>query len=256
MQKNRRWRLGNSGASMMFVLAAMLLLLSVCVSVIAAAGTNAAAGAKQQSAAQTDLYIDSFNKVMIQALTASGDAEKIIGGATPITLSGLILNAISYPPGESGMTQTFQTVSSLTLNMGTELDSVFSDDISLSLDLMVTIKGKVCYEAEVPGTDYWVDAAGNIVSEDEGVTQVSIPGKPEVPWEPKTASVSGTMAMFFTTEVEGSRCLSVTTYQLTGVYLEEPDGDRTSSNAQLKIKIPGEWEVSSYDRADLSALPA
>lgn len=241
----RRVLTARSGASLMFVLAAMLLLLSLGVSAIAAAAANAGSNVNTRIMSQMDIHADSLNQAVLQSLRASGaEAGLFVGESAAFqSLGGQILDVLNYPDSESAETQQ-RLINLLQASTETELSSGVFSTISLSLDMFVNVSPKTC---RVDKVSHWLyDIDGNPVMEVIDVYPVA--------WLPKSAHINGTATLTFTVTVGGKSAVHVTTFRLQGADLQEPDVTpedyKKDPTARLQITNAGTWEVESYEKAD------
>jgi len=206
-----------SGASILFVLAVMLLLMTIGVSVLTAASTNLGSGMNKKTGNQLNLYADNMQKSIMYSLqTGSSDEGRDITSSTdgPETLGGQILGAaaVAAVPGDP-IEMKFKP----TLSDGLELSNIA---VTVKVTPTVMTTPEVDEQPEVK------DAEGNIIS-------------PPVAGQPKTTVISGSAVVTVTVTLREKSVITVAVYDF--------------SEGLIKgnfIDNAGKWRLISHEKTD------
>jgi len=238
---------GKSGASILFVLVAMALLMVIGFSTLTAASANIGARHNRQIHNRIDMYAESLQRTVKHSLveTSGDDDGKLLDDAD--TLGGQILRAAyegARPDGVAGGTLTI-TLKPPDIAAGTDIDLLGVIVLRIEIDinpLDVVITKPWIQQTTIPDPD----------DEDEiKIIETRIPG---------SASISGVATIIVTVEGEGHRRRAVTTaatYNLSGGYLEENRDEiefdatlDTLDMGDMKIVNAGDWGFISYEKVD------
>lgn len=225
-----------SGVSLIFVLAAMLLLMAIGVSAITAAGLNMGAGIAQRDRNQLDLYASSMERTV----KASLEKKEPDGTSIPNvqTLTGRIIRA-AYENGSGLYDLTGANALELTAS---------SPDGGAKYKIVISGNFKVHIIPPVEYTE-WIEST---VVDEEG-NSVLVYEEKTTGRSPQTATIDGKITAVQTTEYStlGGRDLSVTTatsYQFGGALIEEDFSTYTSPvlDDNMIITGLGTWTVTGH----------
>lgn len=232
-----------SGASMIFTLCIMLLLMAIGVSALAASSANAGAGINQQTYNQLTMYAESAQKSIMYSLQISkdptyGDVGKRVDDDTsnisPLdTLGGQLIRA-------------------LYINENNDLlPSVLDVDLEVKLD-----GDAVPIEVSIDFIDYAVDII-QFEAYDAGFPD--IPATPDIDEyvpptyaQPKSASIKAEVVFTIIARQNGKAVTYTMTYQLSGVELMmgSYNAFMTTENPVMEIADAGIWRVKAYDKIE------
>jgi len=206
----------SSGASILYVLAAMLLLMAISASVLTAASTNLGSGMDKKTSNQLYLYADNMQKsVMYSLQMGSNDEDRDITSPTgsPETLGGQILGAVAVAadpqvPIEWELKPTLD---------GSDLSNI---TVSVKVTPTVVTTPEVAAQSEVK------DADGNIIT-------------PAVEYQPKTTVISGSAVVTVTVTLNEKSVITVAVYDFADGLLK----DSVIDNA-------GKWRLISHEKTD------
>ncbi len=227
----------NSGASLMFVLAVMLLLMAIGTSALVAASAAAGSGLAKEGYNQQKLYADSIQQTIKYSLQigndpnpAKGDKDKLVGST--ITMGGKLLGQL-YPIKGTALPSGVRTFSFTPTLTGVDFSTVGGCvvEIKITPDNCTKV-------VEVAATGETKDADGNVIT-------------PAVPWQPESVIINGTATV--TVEVENphdssKKLKSVVTYFMSGAYLEQ----QAEGSTDMKIRDGGEWRFVSHEKINIT----
>ena len=230
------------GASMIFVLAAMLLLMAIGVSAITAAGYNYNAGLAQSGRSQLDLYVSSMERTIHGALMEDTTGQAVISSQE---LSGLILrDAYLSGPGKYTGSYTF------TPSLPDSLDVTYTIEVTANMDVDIYPPVPVMRADPIMGDDPLNPDGPQIVT-DYVYTQVDR--------SPQTARISGKISVTQTTEYNAPapvarqlRMATITTYQYSGGEIVENFSDFNDPvyDSNMFIVNAGNWTVSAHEKTE------
>ena len=205
-----------AGASLIFVLAAMLLLMALGVSAITAAGYNFSASLTQRNRSQLNLYVSSMEQTIHFSLTGDVTDEYIVSVES---LGGWFLKE-AYLLGDG-----HHVINNIPLTITQPNDLDISYSAVISAQMYVTI---------IPGID--IDGA---LSEEMATIDGGIVIALETIYAP--AAFSG----------EPLHTTTVITYSYTGGrIMEAPDYPDTEDHDNMIIVASGSWTVVSHEKTD------
>jgi len=222
-----------SGASLIFVLAAMLLLMAIGVSVVTAAGYNLSAGLTQRDRNQLDLYVSSMEQTIHAALLEDIEGATI---DTVSTLGGLILKD-AYRSGDGQYTRIYP----LSISIPDSVNATYTVSVAVTINVRIFTPE---YEiATIPDPD-------------------SDPDMPDyidiiVDRSPQLAYANGTVTVTQTTTNETSvfsdtplGITTVTTYSYSGVVILEDYAHYSDpvTDSNMHIVDPGMWTVIRHEK--------
>jgi len=228
----------NSGVSLIFVLAVMLMLMAIGVSAITAAGFSHGASVARHSNNQLDLYVSSMERT-IKAALATDTAGKPLTDTQ--SLGGTILcDAYRSNPGQHTLSYT--------------ITPSIPDDLGVTYTIDITAEMNV--EIFYPVVDtLWAETTQSEPENPDG----SIARYREIiDWTPQTAMISGEITVTQTTAYNPATLIdnplsktTKTTYRYIGGYIEELEGNNIPNtdvdDLSMVIKNPGEWTVIRHE---------
>lgn len=238
-----------SGASLLFVLAVMFLLMAIGASAMAAASANAGVNNIKQEQNQLNLYNDSMERTIKFGLDGiTDDGGKLISSTT-LSLGGQILREVyrDTPKNDNGY---YPVNISFTFSEVTVGDATFV--VTITGEFFVAFTAFVAYAPPDPLDDVYaydpvydenvlVMSRGEITEEVEHVMQ--------------EARINGNITVQVKTD---DRIISQTVYQYSGGYIKEAncqwnDGvdGWTPAEDDMEIAIPGSWRFISHEKIDI-----
>jgi hypothetical protein len=221
------------GASMLFVLAAMLLLMAIGVSALTAAGANFGAAVDKRNENQLNLYVNSMELTLIKALENEALRNRILEEVYDDEFSPIPL-VPDYLP------------------------EIF--DISVSVDKMRVSVPPASSTLAIPAQP---PSPGCVCGPDDPIEDCTCP--PASPGSPaeydvtQTATISGNVIVTVKASYRGLTVVSVMTYQCNGGRLQ---GTVRSVNrnidvprSAMQIVNRGNWEFQQHQRVSWQAEP-
>jgi len=229
-----------SGVSLIFVLAAMLLLMAIGVSVITAAGFNLGAGFAQRDRNQLEMFASSMERTIRAMLMESETGEPVLDTHG---LSARIMRDIYLHDDARGILEY-----SLTPDMNDDWSVEYT--VNVSADMHIEVFEPIVTTVWEP---IWEDDPENPDGEQicTGYTEVVIDRSPQ------RAILNGVVKVTQTTvyqRVLGGEPLStttVTTYLYSGGLLEERAGydiTQPPDDSDMLIADSGAWTVTRHDK--------
>ena len=224
MRNGRAALRGKSGASMLFVLAAMLLLMAIGVSAIAAAGASWGASLTKRAENQLDLYVNSMELTLREVLREP-ETKKL---ADAETLTGQIFNKVYGQIGNVDGVYTYPVdKDKISFKMELEIDDDTADLFPDGLYESILIDGYLGVQ--------FANAKPQVMGENEDGDEIEIS-----PYVPETMKIlGGEVTIEVTATLRGLSVKSATTYRLTGV-----------SIINGNIIGPVEWNFHYHQRMD------
>ena len=242
-----------SGASLMFVLAAMLLLMAIGVSAITAAGLSFGASIDQREWSQLDIYVSSMERTMKAALEANDMGDCILDAKA---LTSHLLK-LAYDSGDGPYSFEESAAVNLTAQSpdgDADYRVVISGEFNVQVFEPIIIKEWVAVEGGEPGEPGDPDDPDDPDAEPE-IEYVEV----QVDRTPKIVMISGEIVVTQTTRYQAPdevihTMITSTTYRLNGVVIEEdPEYDRLSemaSDSDMLIVFPGALTVMKHEAID------
>jgi len=228
----------NSGVSLIFVLASMLLLMAIGISAITAAGLSHGASYMKRDRNQLDLFAGSMERTIKAALEADISGAPVSNSRS---LGGAILCA-AHKSGPGRHTLSYTINPSLPGDWGA----------AYTVDITAVMSVEVFY----PVTDTQRAAAAQTANQGGGS---NAPGYGKLTGRtPKTAMINGDVTVTQTTVYQPGAAgdkpltkITKTTYRYTGGYIEELDGygviNTADDDSNMIISNPGVWTVTKHE---------
>jgi len=239
-QKNRNALRDQRGVSMIFVLAALLFLLTVAASVIVASGAGVAARLNKQNANQLFLYTQSTQKTIQFSLQNSAeDLGCPVNGQEnrPQTLGGQVLRTLYHRfSGEDNETDGLRLELTPLLNDLSEL----GDTVQVAMDFL-PVGGQ-------PVMTVYPAVTQDVYDEDQNLLFVAETD----PWH---AVFSAEVRVTVTAAYRGKALRTVAVYAFSGGELEArskaPPGGESENTGVVSIAHTGEWRLLSFETVDI-----
>jgi hypothetical protein len=237
---------GGRGVSMLFVLAAMLLLMAIGVSALTAAGASWGARLNKQAENQLNLYINSMELTVRDLLNQDSMKNHILlmtnGNDGDVNID--ITLEIANLAGQNWPGLTFPVLND------------FTGDPQPPITISGVLRGIVqqpceAFIPEVPAVPPTLDDDGN------PIPGTGAPAIPAIPHKPRRVAYNGNLEVKITAEFGGMIVISVTTYQYTGGILEEedntpPHGGGGTWDPMTVIRNEGNLTFRRHERVDWS----
>ena len=230
-----------SGVSLLFVLAAMMLLMVVGASAITAAGMSAGAGFARRDGNQLRLWVGGMERTVKAALTEDPTGESVTG---PRTLGGWILREAYLRGGGRHMVH-----STFMPEVPDEWEVTYSIGISADMRMQIfpPILRTVWEEEQGAGSEGPENPEGG--QSVQGFVEVAA-GR-----SPQRAMIDGLVTVTQTTAytAPGGNCLCMTTsttYQYCGGVIEESDFNEMDPDVHdenMRVAEPGAWKVIKHE---------
>lgn len=236
---------GNSGASLMFVLAIMLLLMAVGTSVLVSASSNMNAGINKQLENRLNIYADSMHRAILSSLKSASDETRYIGGGGigdyPATLSGQILGALYS--GASGSATEEDIPVSLTINCSPSFYDGRIPSVTSTVEIVVNALVRI--------TPYEAGQLPEDIKDEAGTVLYTIP---EILEQPQSAVINGSATVTITATLPAGLAeksvISVVTYNFTSGFLKEDAGK--GGLGDMQVIDSGDWRFISRERVDFA----
>lgn len=261
-----------SGASLLFVLAVMMLLMAVGVSVLVSAGSNLSTGINKQLDNRLNIYTDSMQRTILYGLKLGDDVDKFITTDTLTTLNGQILGALykkatapyagplNIPDGEysTGLIIKYDDPSIKDI---ADLSAI--ESVEIKVDAVVRVTSYKLEQAALDSDGIEIlDGSGKPdptpLTDDDENPRLDINGDPILiispysPERPITAVLNGTATVTVTAKLDSGltekHVISAATYELLDSFLEQKSG--TLGTGDMQIISSGTWNISSFERVD------
>ncbi len=235
----RRALRGRAGASLLIVLAVMMLLTSIAASAFVAASLAAGVGSNETVRGQLELYADSMQRSLMYSLQnaeKTGDINdtKTLGGQLMRILYDKASNELDQEPGDPEMI-TYETPFTLQLDVPALVGSPANmDQYKMNIDLKPRVKVKREYVERLIS----YDEEGN-----EVVTEI---------YHPREADVAASIKIHIEVNYAKKTMLSVASYEFSRSALED-NGSVAHQKGPMMIKQSGEWRFVSHEKTEKKA---
>ena len=238
-----------TGASLIFVLGIMLLIMAIGVSALVAASANTGFMLRQKEHNQILILDDAIHKNIMYSLQRDTASDGLLSRQLVMA----IYDARDPDPPVSAPLAIFPDISlTISFDNGLEAESNHIKVKSITLSFPETLAEMVNITDPIPAvyTPAVYDEEGLLVSE-------SVLDKPR---EPKMATVNATMNVIVEISADGTIITSGAVYKYTGgVLSDDPDGVHfdDDSDAEFEmILVPdgdgkcGGWEMKKHEKVD------
>lgn len=221
-----RFMKNKAGASMVFVLFAMSILMVMASSAMVATGSAVGLGVNQRNYNQLKVYSESINKSIMYALQKNGsDAGKDIRNVS--TLGGQMLRAL-YNYADNG-----------------EIRSFLPDSMNVSLDYFGLPVTKISIEYETLPTS--TNITPSIPASPAEYNQLGYLIKLPVERKPKKATIESIVKFIVYIKVDNKEVKVESKYNFFGASLE----DNGISDSYMIVEDVGEWRMMGSAKVDI-----
>ena len=223
-----------AGSSLMYVLAAMLLLLIIGVSILTAASANVGFNTRQRNHARGILLADSVQRNILYGLQQNKEAEESLANQLLYTLFAA--------------SEDFGQVSEILLEMYLSGELELAEGIYVESIMLSFPEQQVQIQESIPAI---------LMEPQPGATEVEM--MEDIPREPKTATVDAHMMVTVRINIKGNQMISRAYYEYSGGMLsDDPEGKfvnyiegEPDGPGEMVITEVGEWRMIRHEKVEL-----